>query len=178
MAQFKKNIFITGLPGVGKTTLIIKLSEQLKQLCPTGFYTSEIREKGVRKGFEIQSFDGRKGLLSHVDIHSPYRVGRYKVDIAGFEKFIDSINFMSKKNRLIILDEIGKMECLSQKFRKILMALLDSEKIVLATISLKGEGFLSRIKKRGDVLLYEISEANRSSLLSDILSIFSTHLPS
>lgn len=173
MAGFKKNILITGLPGTGKTTLIIKLSEQLKQLSLSGFYTSEIREQGVRKGFEIQSLDGRKGLLSHVDIRSPYRVGKYRVDIVGFEKFLDSLDLMSGKSRLIIIDEIGKMECLSLKFKQILMSLLDSEKAVIATIALKGGGIISQIKRRDDVILYKISEANRLSLLSDILNNFS-----
>ncbi len=46
----KKNLLITGLPGIGKTTLIKKLSEELKVLHPAGFYTEEIREEGQRKG--------------------------------------------------------------------------------------------------------------------------------
>ena len=89
----KKNLLITGLPGVGKTTLIKKLSEALKSLHPVGFYTEEIRERGERKGFEIISLEGKKGLLSHKEIRSPYKVGQYKVDIKGFEDFIDSISF-------------------------------------------------------------------------------------
>ena len=43
----KKNLLITGLPGVGKTTLVKKLSEALKSLYPVGFYTEEIRERGL-----------------------------------------------------------------------------------------------------------------------------------
>ena len=59
----KKNILITGLPGIGKTTLIRRLYEELKDTHPVGFYTGEIRENGVRKGFELISLDGRRGLL-------------------------------------------------------------------------------------------------------------------
>jgi nucleoside-triphosphatase len=50
MGLTKKNLLITGLPGVGKTTLIKKLSEELKHLHPAGFYTEEIREQGQGKG--------------------------------------------------------------------------------------------------------------------------------
>ena len=64
-SPIKKNFLITGLPGVGKTTLIKKLSEKLKHLHPAGFYTEEIREAGQRKGFELISLDGKRGLLSH-----------------------------------------------------------------------------------------------------------------
>jgi nucleoside-triphosphatase len=71
-----KNILITGQPGIGKTTLIKKLSDELKYLHPVGFYSTEIREEGIRKGFELISLSGRKGLLSHTDIRSPCRVGR------------------------------------------------------------------------------------------------------
>lgn len=45
----KKNILITGLPGVGKTTLIKKLTEALKDFYPVGFYTEEIREGWERR---------------------------------------------------------------------------------------------------------------------------------
>ena len=45
----KKNILITGLPGVGKTTLIKKLTEALKDFDPVGFYTEEIREGWERR---------------------------------------------------------------------------------------------------------------------------------
>lgn len=164
-----KNILITGIPGIGKTTLIRKLTEELKNFHPAGFYTAEIREGGIRKGFELISLDGRKGLLSHVDIKSPYRVSKYCVDIKGFEDFLDSIAFLDPAARLVIIDEIGKMECFSDKFRKLIKELLDSEKFVIATIALKGGGEISEIKKRDDIKLFEITHGNRDSLLSEIL---------
>ena len=85
----KKNLLITGLPGVGKTTLMRKVYEALKNFHPVGFYTAEIREEGMRKGLELISLEGKRGILSHVDIKSPYRVGRYKVDVRGFEDFLE-----------------------------------------------------------------------------------------
>src|SRR5512139_3885766 len=87
----KKNILITGLPGSGKTTLLRKVAEELKPLHPAGFFTSEIREANTRKGFELRSLNGKKGLLAHVDILSPHRVGKYKVDVKGFEAFLETI---------------------------------------------------------------------------------------
>mgnify|MGYP001027442564 FL=1 len=169
MGLAKKNILITGLPGVGKTTLIKKLSEALKNFHPVGFYTEEIREEGERKGFELISFDGRRGLLSHRDIRGPYRVGKYKVDIKGFEDFLNSISFFSPSTRLIMIDEIGKMECLSDPFKKLLKEILDSEKLVIATIALKGSELIEEIKRRKDIKLFEIKQSNMNSLLSEIL---------
>jgi nucleoside-triphosphatase len=166
----KKNCLITGFPGVGKTTLIKKLYQELRDFHPVGFYTEEIREKGIRKGFELISLDGRRGLLSHVEIKSSLNVGKYKVDTKGFEEFLDSIPFFGHTVSLVIIDEIGKMECFSEKFKKLLKWLLDSKKVVLATIAFKSGGFIEEIKKRGDIKVFEMTHGNRESLLFEILS--------
>ena len=169
MRSIKKNLLITGLPGIGKTTLIKKLSEELKHLLPVGFYTEEIREAGQRKGFELVSLNAKRGLLSHKDIKSPYRIGQYKVDIEGFENFLDSIPFFDPSKRLIIIDEIGKMECLSDPFRNLLKRIFNSGKLVIATIALKGSGLFGEIKERQDIKLFEMTKNNRDSLLFEIL---------
>jgi nucleoside-triphosphatase len=171
MSTPKTNILITGFPGVGKTTLIKKVSGELRNLHPVGFYTAEIREKGVRKGFELISFDGRMGILSHTDIKGPYRVGKYGVDIKGFEDFLESIPFLDPATNLIVIDEIGKMECLSRKFIGLIKDILDLEKQVIATIALKGTGLIEEIKKRDDVILVEITLSNRESLVFEVLKI-------
>jgi len=177
MGLTKKNILITGFPGVGKTTLIKKLTENPIDLKPVGFYTEEIREKGIRKGFKLISLDGGEGILSHVDVKSPYTVGKYKVDIDGFENFIDYIPFFDPTSSFIIIDEIGKMECLSEKFKKLLKEILDSEKVLVATIALKGGGFIEEIKKRDDIKLFEMKQDNRESLLFEILRNIKTLIP-
>jgi nucleoside-triphosphatase len=164
-----KNILITGLPGVGKTTLIKKLCEELKNFHPAGFYTKEIRQEGSRKGFDLISLDGRRGILAHTEIKSPYRLGKYRVDIKGFEDFLETVLFLDPNTTLVIIDEIGKMECLSDKFRRFLKKILDSEKFVIATIALKGGGLIEEIKKRPDIKVFEITQSNRDTLLSEVL---------
>jgi nucleoside-triphosphatase len=165
----KVNLLVTGLPGVGKTTLVKNIAEALKDLHPVGFYTEEIREEGIRKGFELISLDGRKGLLSHTDIQSSHRVGKYKVDVKGFEAFLGSVPFLNPSTRLIIIDEVGRMECFSERFKECLMECLNSEKWVFATIALKGSGLIEEVKRRHDITLFEITQSNRNAMLSDIL---------
>lgn len=165
----KKNILITGAPGVGKTTLIKKLFEEVKWLNPVGFYTAEIREGGIRKGFELVSFTGEKGLLSHINIKSPYRVSKYGVDVKGFENFLDALLLLRSPGSVIIIDEIGKMECFSEKFNSLLKEILDSQKLLIATISTKGNKFIEEVKKRKDVALFLVTIDNRESILGEIL---------
>lgn len=149
--------------------MVKKLSDELKHFHPAGFYTAEIREEGQRKGFELISLDGKRGLLSHKDIKSPHRVGKYKVDIKGFEDFLDGIPFLSPSIHLIVIDEIGKMECLSDQFKNLLKKIFDSEKLVIATIALKGSGLIAEIKERPDIELFEMTKHNRDSLFLEIL---------
>ncbi|GFP32675.1 hypothetical protein HKBW3S42_00981, partial [Candidatus Hakubella thermalkaliphila] len=47
--------------------------------------------------------------------------------------------------------------------------ILNSEKLVLATIALKGSGFIEEIKRRQDIKLFEMTQDNRYSLLLEIL---------
>jgi nucleoside-triphosphatase len=169
MTARKKNILITGLPGSGKTTLLRKVAEGLKSLHPAGFFTSEIREDNTRKGFELWSLNGRKGLLAHVDITTSYRVGKYKVDVEGFEGFLQATPLLGTSTNLIIIDEIGKMECFSALFRHLVGRVLDSEKVVLASIALKGGGLIERVKKRDDIRLVELVESRREILVREIV---------
>jgi nucleoside-triphosphatase len=166
--RMTKNILITGIPGVGKTTLIRNLSDHLAAFHPVGFYTLEIRRQGIRRGFEIISLDGRKELLSHIDIRSPYRIGRYGIDVEGFERLIDAIPFSDPHNLIVVLDEIGKMECFSSRFFALVRGTLDSDKPVLATVARSGGGLIAEVKRRTDVTLYELTQANRKALFRDV----------
>jgi nucleoside-triphosphatase len=159
-----KNILVTGAPGVGKTTLIRSLCKHLESFNPEGFYTEEIREGGIRKGFALVSLDGEKGVLSHVNVKSRYRVGKYGVDVKSFETFLDSLHLKARAGSLIVIDEIGKMECFSAAFVSLARELLDGKGLVVATVAIKGADLISEVKRRRDVLMYEVTERNRNDL--------------
>ena len=160
---------ITGKPGVGKTTLVQKIIERMGPVSVAGFYTAEIRHKGSRLGFELQGLNGKRGTLAHVDIDSEHRVGKYGVDTAGFEVFLETLDLLNPHVELIVIDEIGKMEFFSNRFRSLVWDVLNSDKQLLATIPLKGNEFIRKIKKRSDTHLFEVTHGNRDRLAEAIV---------
>lgn len=164
------NLLITGVPGVGKTTFLVRLSETLRGSRPVGFITREIRESGTRVGFEIVGCDGSRHILAHVEIRSRSRVGKYGVDVAGFENYLASLDPGGTGNSPVIIDEIGKMECYSPRFRDLITRLLESDRLFIGTIARKGSPFIESIKKRDDVILFELTRENRERLLEPVLS--------
>lgn len=166
----KKNYLITGYPGIGKTTMIEKISRTFMKHRPVGFFTREIRQGEIRTGFELQSLDGKRMLLSSINIDSPHKVGKYKVDVMAFEQYLESLRFSGNPGNLVIIDEIGKMECMSEKFVTLINTLLESDNtVLLASVALRGVGLISQIKKRNDVTIYEITLKNRDLILQKIM---------
>lgn len=157
----ERHILISGYPGCGKTTLLVRLARRLGDLQPAGFYTEEIREGGVRQGFRLVGLDGREGLLAHVRHSSRQRVGRYGVDVAGFEAFLDGLRLAD----LVFVDEVGRMECLSPRFVALMRELLASGRVVVATVALRGSGFIAEVKRgEGDAVTI-LTPGNREALL-------------
>jgi len=164
----EKHILVTGLPGVGKTTLIRKVLTRLPPDIPAaGFFTGELREGGRRIGFEVETLDGRKGVLSHVRLKSSWKVGRYGVDVGGFEKLVLPL-LQAREARLYVIDEIGKMECFSGPFVRSVKALLDAGLPVIGTVALKGGGFIDSVKSRCDVTVVEVTVRTRDHLVGPI----------
>ena len=160
---------ITGKPGVGKTMLIRKIVEQIEPVPMAGFYTSEVKSRGHRSGFELRGHNGERRLLAHVDFESRHRVGKYGVDTPGFEAFLSKLDLLNPKVQLIIIDEIGKMELFSKRFRTLVIEALGANKSMLATIALKGEGFIQAVKQRSDVHLLTVTRSNRDHIFSEII---------
>lgn len=161
------NILITGSPGSGKTTLLEKLINQIPAH-KKGFITREIRTSGKRTGFEIVTSDGERKPLAGIDIDSPYRVSKYRVDVAGFESMIDRF-FEFTGQDVLYIDEIGKMELFSNRFTDLATKYLDAENLFIAVIAMKSaHPFIREIKRRDDVSIYTIDKNNRDDLYSKL----------
>ena len=163
----KKNFFLTGAPSSGKTTVIKKVIKLLN-IPMKGFYTEEERIDNKRVGFLMHSLDGNEGYLAHQNISSPYHIRRFGVSIANIES-IAAPAIQPEANHVIILDEIGKMECFSEKFVEVARQALDSPCIVIGTITLGGSDFILEVKQRKDIEIIEVTPENRDHLPEVIL---------
>ncbi|XP_014341930.1 cancer-related nucleoside-triphosphatase isoform X2 [Latimeria chalumnae] len=147
-----KHVFLTGPPGVGKTTLIQKSTEALKSsgIPIDGFYTEEVRQGGRRIGFDVVTLFGKRGTLS-------------RANLGG-----------SIGHKVFIIDEIGRMELFSHSFIQAVRQILDgSETTVLGTIPIpKGKplGLVEEIRSRRDVKVFSVTKENRGHILKDIVT--------
>lgn len=157
-------LLLTGPPGSGKTTVIRNVAAALGGQRFGGFYTEEIRVKGDRRGFRLVTFDGRQGTIADVGIHGGPRVSKYGVDVAVIDDLAVSALAPARGIDVYLVDEIGKMECLSAGFVAAMRSLLDSPPRVVATVARRGGGFIAEVKRRPDVVLWSLTRANRDAM--------------
>jgi len=159
------NILLEGDPGVGKTTLILKISELLSNHKIGGFFTREIRDSGRRVGFRIETFSGESGILSHIKFTDGPQVGRYHVDVPQFEQIaVRELETALVEAAIILIDEIGKMELFSERFKRVLPRCFDSNQVIIASVMSRPFPYVDRLKARPDVNLIKVSMKNRNDL--------------
>jgi nucleoside-triphosphatase len=159
-------ILLEGRPGAGKSTVARRLADRMSQdgITVSGFITEEIRESGRRLGFSLERFGGERGVLAHVDLPGPPRVGRYGVDLAAFERLAIPALEQAGEHEVAIIDELGKMELASDAFREVLVALFDRPVPVVATVQSASHAFTDALKRRRDVETMRVTTANRDEL--------------
>jgi len=164
-----RKIVLTGRPGCGKTTAVMTIVRVLSTAGIAGFYTEEICERGRREGFRWHRLDGRTGVLAHIGIKSRYRVGKYGVDIESFDKeAVPVLDPDAVGVDLFVIDEIGRMECFSERFVEAVRRLLDCDKYVLATVALKGDGLIREVKSHPGIELLHLTTENRNEITRQI----------
>lgn len=165
-------VLLTGRPGIGKTTVIRRFLARTR-VEAGGFYTEEIRREGRRVGFSLNLLSGERRVLASVEIGGSWRVGKYGVDVRTFETAaVPEIEKAIAGEHLVVVDEIGKMELFSERFREVVRLALDSSAPILATILNRPHPFADEMRNRNDIHLIEVTPANREGLPRDLAELF------
>ena len=162
-------ILLEGRPGVGKTTVARRLVTELRArgVDVAGFTTRELRERGRRVGFEIEDLAGEAGVLAHVDLLGPPRVGRYGVDLATLERI--ALPALHRPADVVVIDELGKMELTSARFRAAVSDLFDAGgTTIVTTVHAHAHPFVDALMRRPDVEVVRVTEHSRDELPTEL----------
>jgi len=187
--SFRKGLLITGNPRSGKTTLIKYLEDILEKTFPKvkffGFITEEVREtKGKRDriGFDLVPVGETKKVFSsslplarkHLSGKDLPKVGSYTVLVENLERMLSILEheLSKKRDAVLILDEVGKMELKSPKFIPFFEKVLERNIPFIATVGKGDHPFLQRIRNLEKVLLCEVTLENRDFLRERLLLEF------
>jgi nucleoside-triphosphatase len=159
-------VLLTGLPGVGKTTA---LDAFIRKYGKDSYWilSKELRNAtGERVGFEAVTSDGQRAVFAHKEsIRSEHMIGSYHVDLTTIDGvFVENIRReMAHPGKLLILDEIGRMEMLSEKFVRTIDELFEAGIPVVATIR-HGDEWAEKYKTHRNATVIEVTEENRATL--------------
>lgn len=159
-------LLLEGRPAVGKTTVVRRLAEQLREagVMVGGFVTDELRESGRRIGFTVETFDGDHAVLAHVDFSGPPRVGKYGVDVPAFERIALPALARAAASEVVLIDEVGKMELASVPFRAAVDDCFGRRTVIVATVQLARHPVTDKLKGRRDVETIRVTASNRGQL--------------
>ncbi len=177
-------IGITGMPSVGKTRTLIKIIESLEKHGYTveGMITEPVIEKKKRVGFYVADWQTKEHeVFAHIDFETKEKVGNYGVDTNALERIgVPAVEKAITDDGIdiIIIDEVGKMEMLSERFCEVVIEALDSDKPIMVTLHKKSRTpLLQDVRRRDDIRILEVTPVNRNLLPYKIEKIMEEKLP-
>jgi nucleoside-triphosphatase len=165
---------LVGSPGVGKTTVLLKVVESLKanSYGVGGMISREVRSGGTRVGFEVLDLDsGRRGWLAHVSQPSGPRVGKYRVNLEDLDNIgAEAILKAVESSDVVVIDEIGPMELFSERFREAVRKAVNCNKLVVGVMHWKAKDrLIDEVKNREDTETILVTQENRNELAETVM---------
>ena len=165
----KRLLLLTGNPGVGKTTVLLRVIKTLKAEGYTvgGMISREVRTHGTRVGFEILDLTSNaKGWLAHVNQKIGPRVGKYRVNLEDLNNIgVGAVVKAVANMDVTVIDEIGPMELHSENFKEAVRNAVESGKLVIGTVHWKvRDKLINEIRIREDAEIFRVTYENREKL--------------
>lgn len=166
LPKMKSTYLIMGEPGIGKTTLIRQVVSTMR-LKASGFYTEDLRTRGVREGFRLVTLDGETALLAAAGLSGSLQVSKYGVDLQELERVgVGALQRGLQRGQVLVVDEIGKMQLTDRAFRQTIFAAVRDGHPLLGTIMSGRNPYAEKIKAHRNVELLTLTEWNRAEILA------------
>jgi nucleoside-triphosphatase len=168
-----QRVFLTGEPGCGKTTAVRSTTKLLvlRGLRVGGMISGEIRERGVRLGFNLEDLlTHETGTLAHVEQAEGPRVGKYRVNLQDIERIgVGAIMRAIHEAEVVVVDELGPMELNSTRFIEAVDAALASSKNFLGTIHKHASHpLVAAVRSNPAYAILDVTPENRGRLPTEI----------
>lgn len=168
------NVFLTGEVGIGKTTVINKLLLQLPHIICGGFRTvsaEAITEASMLDVFIEKAWEQTPHDFEHL-VGSRLEDRRFipyprAFDVAG-RQILEQTPTNAK---LILMDELGKMESDAMLFQRAVFSALNGSIPVLGVIKPKHTAFLDAIRADERSKIVEVSLENRDNLALELMKL-------
>ena len=159
-------IILTGAPGVGKSTAVLRTARTLKDrgLKVGGIVSREQRSNNIRIGFEfIDLMTNDRSVLASIAGNGP-KVGKYFINLAGCTFAAERLSVAVTNSDVIICDEIGPMELKSRELTDSVKKLLDVDKKVIVVVHQKIHHPLIEQFKKKSSLTIDLNLGNRENV--------------
>lgn len=176
------SFLLTGPSGIGKTTIILKVTDALRmrKFEVGGMVSREVRVEGKRVGFELLDLaSGRRGWLAHVELEVGPRIGKYRVNTHDLENIgVNSLLKAVDHSDAVVCDEIGPMELTSAGFRRAVETIVNSSTPVLGTLHHRyASTLIPELESAPQLEVHRVTMSNREAMPFFLLRKIASSLP-
>ena len=168
-----KHIIISGDRHVGKTTLINKLLTHVN-VPVHGFFTKCEKPDADNLMAIYMYAAGDTIREKRPDNCIGKTRGRIKMPNPEVFDALGVKLLSNHKDGIIVMDELGYLESLSEPFRSKVLECLDGDIPVLATVKNRDITFLNDVRNHPNTQVFEINEENRDRLYEELRDIVET----
>ncbi len=169
-------IGITGMSGVGKTDVILKVAELLEKenISVGGMVTRLVEEDGQVVGKKCENWKtGECGVYAHKDIQSENIVDEMGVNVDVLNEIgVKAIKQACQESDVVVIDEVEKKSISSEDFINVVKETMDSDKRIIITLHKRSrDPILQDIRRRHDIRILDVTSINKNLLPYKMIKI-------
>jgi len=159
-------IIVSGKPRQEMSNLILALITELrlKNKWTGGITTPEIIKDGESVGFKMIDINTNESKTIARIKGKGKKVGKYHVDIENLNYIVSKFRSHIDTADVIIIDEIGKIELISEEFKRMVEEVFMLDKPIIAVVNVTE---VERFRKVGNIL--KLNKNNSEKVKQNIL---------